>query len=253
MPISDQQFLSEYLEHLDYHGNTAPHAETLLALHQAHLSHVPFENLDLLGDSFVPNLERDFLFDKIVHRNRGGVCYELNTAFYYLLTAMGFNACQIAGCVQPGEDMFSHVATLVRFADCQYIADVGFGETDLPPVRVSTEITQVNGVDYYLDFTDEMTAGLMRRRPGGEPQLMYTVSLTPRGMSDYFDRFRWASTKGNTVFSMRPICVSHADGKRIALRRGFLTIQQDGQVIETRPVAPGAETDQCLREYFHFL
>lgn len=250
MPISDEQFVSQYLKHLDYHGSTTPCEETLLALHLAHIYHVPFENLDLLGDSFIPNLDRAFLFDKIVCRNRGGVCYELNTSFYYLLTAIGFDACQISGSVQPGENMFSHVATLVHLEDCDYIVDVGFGDSYVPPIKVGTEITRVNNIDYFMDYKDAETADIMRRHPGKEPERMYTIALTPRKMSDYFERFRWASAKGNTVFSMRPICASHTAERRITLRRGFLTIEQNGQVVESRPIAPGEETEQCLRDYF---
>lgn len=250
MPISDEQFVSQYLKHLDYHGSTTPCEETLLALHLAHIYHVPFENLDLLGDSFIPNLDRAFLFDKIVCRNRGGVCYELNTSFYYLLTAIGFDACQISGSVQPGENMFSHVATLVHLEDCDYIVDVGFGDSYVPPIKVGTEITRVNNIDYFMDYKDAETADIMRRYPGKGPERMYTIALTPRKMSDYFERFRWASAKGNTVFSMRPICASHTAERRITLRRGFLTIEQNGQVVESRPIAPGEETEQCLRDYF---
>lgn len=250
MPISDSQFVSGYLEHLEYRGSTAVCAQTLLALHRAHLERVPFENLDLLGDHFEPDLSREHLFDKIVRRGRGGVCYELNTAFYDLLTAMGFDACQVSGSVQPGEDMFSHVATLVRLPEGRFLVDVGFGDSDLPPINIDQAVTYDGGAAYYLDFTDELTAEVMCRRDRHDPQRMYTVSLTPRAMEDYFDRFRWAAAKGNTVFSMRPICVSRAGGRRAALRRGVLTVEQDGQVIESRKISPGAETERCLWDYF---
>ena len=250
MSITNEQYVSEYLKRLDYHGNTIPCVETLLALHQAHMYHVPFENLDLLGDSFSPKLDRDFLFDKIVCRKRGGVCYEMNTSFYYLLTAMGFHAQQISGAVQPGENMFSHVATLVHFDDCAYIADVGFGDSYLPPVKVGTEITHVNGINYFMDFMDAETADIMRQFPGKDPERMYTIALVPRKISDYFERFQWASAKGNTIFSQRPICVSHTPERRATLRKGILSIEVAGQIVESRPIEPGAETEQCLREYF---
>lgn len=250
MQLSDPQFVAGYLAHLNYHGSTVPGVQSLLALHRAHLARVPFENLDLLDDSFVPDLSREHLFDKIVRRARGGVCYELNTAFYLLLTAMGFDACQVSGAVQPGEDMFSHVATLVRLPEGRYLVDVGFGDSDLPPIQIDGGPTRDGGTEYYLNFTDELTAEVMCLRPGHDARRMYTLSLIPRKMSDYFPRFCWASAKGNTVFSMRPICVSRAGGRRVSLRRGVLTVERDGAVVESGTVAPGAETEQYLREYF---
>ena len=250
MSVSNDQFVSEYLKRIGYQGSTEPCLKTLLDMHLLHIYAVRFENLDLLKEGFTPNLDREFLFEKVVHRNRGGVCYELNTLFYYLLSAMGFDVSQISGAVQPGENMFSHVATLVRFPEGNYIADVGFGDSYLPPVKVGNEITVVNGIEYYMDYTSALSAEIMRRRPGQESERMYTIVLTPRVMSDYFDRFRWASAMGNTVFSQYPICVRHAPGQQTTLRKQKLIIQRNGQIVESRPIEPGEETDQVLREYF---
>lgn len=248
--MTNEAFISGYLDRIDYHGSTAVCAETLRTLHWAHISHVPFENLELLGDHFEPDLDRDFLFDRIVARRHGGVCYELNTAFYYLLTAMGFEAYQISGSVQPGENLFSHVATLVCLPEERWLVDVGFGDAYLPPIRVGQEITHVDGTNYYLAFTDDTTAEVMRRRSGQPEERMYTIVLKPRTMSDYFGRFCWASAKGNTIFSQRHICVLHTKNAHYTLRRGVLTVEQGGQIVESRPIAPGEETERCLREYF---
>ena len=48
---------------------------------------VPFENLDIQNKI---KIDLDNLFDKIVIRNRGGFCYELNGLFYKLLKQIGF-------------------------------------------------------------------------------------------------------------------------------------------------------------------
>lgn len=252
MPLNTERFVSEYLERINYHGSGVPCPDTLIKLQQLHVYHIPFENLDLLGDSFTPNLAKEFLFDKIVTRGRGGVCYELNTAFYHLLTAMGFSAHQISGAVQPGEDMYSHVATLVHFEDGDYIADVGFGDAYLPVLNINeTPCARHEGQDYTLLPLDENTYDIMACRPSEAPTRMYTIALTARKTSDFFGRFTWASAKGNTVFSEYPICVAHIPQKRITLRRGKLIIAENGNVVETRPISPGEETKQVLQEYFN--
>ena len=251
MPVAKEQFVSEYLNRIGYHGSGTPCPATLIELQRLHVYHILFENLDLLCDSFTPNLDKDFLFDKIVSRGRGGVCYELNTSFYNLLTAMGFSACQISGSVQPGENMFSHVATLVHFEDSDYLADVGFGDAYLPVLKLSdTPCARYEGYDYNLLPLGEKVFDIMACRPGEEAVRQYSIALTPRAMSDYFGRFDWASAKGNTVFSQYPICVRHTPDRRITLRRGKLVIVQNGQVVESRTVSPGPETDRILREYF---
>ena len=252
MSVTKERFVSEYLERIHYHGDAVPCLETLIELQQLHVYHVRFENLDLLGDSFTPNLDRDFLFDKVVTRRRGGVCYELNTSFYNLLTALGFSAHQISGSVQPSENLFSHVATLVHFDDGDYIADVGFGDGYIPVLKVNgSPCAQYAGFDYTLLPLYENTYDIMRTRPGEEPQRAYTIALIPRTMSDYFPRFDWASAKGNTIFSQYPICVFHEPGRRITLRRGNLIVTENEQVVDSRPIAPGEETERVLREVFN--
>ena len=77
MSFNKEHFISEYLKRIGYHGDTTPSQSTLRQLQIQHIHHIPFENLDLLTDAFTPNLEQEYLFDKIVTRRRGGVCYVL--------------------------------------------------------------------------------------------------------------------------------------------------------------------------------
>src|SRR5205814_2615000 len=78
-----------YLDRIGYRGPLAPTVDTLRALHRQHMLTVPFENLDIgLGHEIVLDPER--FVEKIVHRQRGGFCYELNGAFATLLAALGF-------------------------------------------------------------------------------------------------------------------------------------------------------------------
>jgi hypothetical protein len=71
----------------------------------------------------MPQSKYVYLYEKIVKRRRGGVCYELNTAFFYLLRAMGFDADQISGRCHVNEPMTGHVFNLVRLREGECIAD----------------------------------------------------------------------------------------------------------------------------------
>jgi N-hydroxyarylamine O-acetyltransferase len=67
--------ITSYLNRIDYRGPLAPTADTLRALHQAHVLAVPFENLDIhLGRLIL--LDEEQLFDKIVTQRRGGFCLD---------------------------------------------------------------------------------------------------------------------------------------------------------------------------------
>ncbi|MGN0968648.1 MAG: arylamine N-acetyltransferase [Oscillospiraceae bacterium] len=250
MSVSKEQFISEYLERIDYHGSLTPCLETLVALQRQHLYSIPFENLDLLGDSFTPNLDRDYLFDKIVRRRRGGVCYELNTSFYNLLTALGFSACQISGRSRLESPLTGHVFTLVHLEEGDYTADVGYGDDAVPPLNVKGGVVEAYHARYWAEPDGDGLLRLYRQCPGEEPEFQYQFGLTPRVQADYMDTFRFSAAPGNTFFSERPICCRFTPEGKILLRRGILSIEENNRVVESHPVAPGGETDCCLREYF---
>src|SRR2546423_15403630 len=87
--------IATYLQRLNYHGATAPTAETLRELHRAHMLAVPFENLDIhLGREIVLDDER--LYSKVVERRRGGFCYQLKGAVGALPPGVGFHVKKLA-------------------------------------------------------------------------------------------------------------------------------------------------------------
>jgi N-hydroxyarylamine O-acetyltransferase len=63
-------------------------------LHRAHQISVPFENLSIHLPEPI-SLDDDGLVGKIVHKRRGGFCYELNGAFGLLLEALGAQVARV--------------------------------------------------------------------------------------------------------------------------------------------------------------
>ena len=107
-----------------------PTKENLDRLIYAHLTHVPFENITVYRDKACPDLAIPALFDKIVTRNRGGYCFELNALFYALLQAVGYDVYPVACRIRYGFDVLrplSHRAGIVTVDGKKYFADVGYG------------------------------------------------------------------------------------------------------------------------------
>jgi N-hydroxyarylamine O-acetyltransferase len=109
--------VSAYLRRLGFQGPTSPDVETLRAIHRRHLESIPFENLDIhLGRPL--RLEQGALFEKIVRRRRGGICYELNGLFASRLTAIGFRVDLLSARIahsagEPGPE-FDHLCQTLR-------------------------------------------------------------------------------------------------------------------------------------------
>ena len=83
--------LDTYLERLNYSGVVQPTEDRLEALHRAQVYRIPFENFDILLGRGI-SLEPAALCDKLVHRARGGYCFELNGLFLMALQTFGFDA-----------------------------------------------------------------------------------------------------------------------------------------------------------------
>ncbi|MBD1382842.1 arylamine N-acetyltransferase family protein [Metabacillus arenae] len=113
---------------------------------------IPFENLCIIENN-VSEITKDSLFNKILIRNEGGLCYELNSIFYFFLIENGFRAALARGVVynHASQEFLSlgrtHVTILLTHEDQTYIVDTGFGgNLPLKPVPLTGEVvTSPNG------------------------------------------------------------------------------------------------------------
>jgi N-hydroxyarylamine O-acetyltransferase len=121
--------LDAYLERIGYSGGLAPSRSTLDALHLAHATHIPFENLDILLGLPI-RLDLPSLAAKLVRGRRGGYCFEQNRLFAAVLEALGFAVTPLAARVRFGTTAVlprTHMTLLVELDGERLLADVGFG------------------------------------------------------------------------------------------------------------------------------
>ena len=85
--MTEKEKILKYFERigLEYDENAELNGEYLRKLQLAHVTAVPYENIDF---KVLLKLDDDS-FDKVVLRRRGGYCFELNGAAW-LLRALGF-------------------------------------------------------------------------------------------------------------------------------------------------------------------
>lgn len=121
--------ISLYLRRIGTQPPISPDVNCLNRLIRGHLTHVPFENIDVWATGDCPSLAEDALFEKIVLRKRGGYCFELNTLFRILLCSLGFDAYQcIASLIHEDRiDPPAHNIIISRVNGQKYLIDVGFG------------------------------------------------------------------------------------------------------------------------------
>ena len=213
---------------------------------------VPFENLDIpLGRPIVLSLP--MLFEKVVQHRRGGFCYELNALFGWLLQEIGFQVEMLSGRVfnggVPGPE-FDHMLLLVQTGE-RLIADVGFGDSFVEPIRLGHEEQAQYGSSYRLVEQDDVWT-LQQWSPQSDwnnQYYWYSFSLKPRHLDDFHAMCHYHQTSLDSNFTKKSICTLATRNGRITMSNGRLIVTSDGH-REERTVASAEEYQTLLEKYF---
>jgi arylamine N-acetyltransferase len=150
--------LAAYFERIGYRGAADPTLDVLQNLVTAHTRTIPFENLDPLLGVPIDDLSPEALTDKLVHRRRGGYCYEHNGLMGEVLAEIGFEVrrfgARVVWTLAPDAPVPSQTHTLLAVTlpnDLQlFLVDVGFGgQTLTSPIRLETGTVQQTTLEPY--------------------------------------------------------------------------------------------------------
>jgi N-hydroxyarylamine O-acetyltransferase len=210
---------------------------------------VPFENLDIqLGIPIVFSVPS--FYEKIVTRRRGGFCYELNGLFAWLLAELGFEVALLSGRVVSSGQLspeFDHLLLLVE-QDGQWIADVGFGDSCLSPLRLDPALgDEQNGSGYSIAHAEGIWT--VRRLRGEVWESQYVVSLTSRRLDEFAARNRFQQTSPESHFTRSTICSLATRTGRISLS-GRRLIVTAGERRDERELRSSEEYRSILMNEF---
>ena len=242
--------IDAYLKRIGYSGSREPTAETLKQLHRAHMLAVPFENLDILLGRPI-TLSLPLFYDKIIQHRRGGFCYELNGLFGWLLEQLGFTvvllSAQVFNGTQSGSEFDQHLLLLVEMEE-RLIADVGFGDSFLEPLRLDAGIEDVQrGCSYRLIGSGDER--LFQRRRGSDWESQYVISLSPHLLADFSTMCHYQQTSPASPFTQKALCSMATREGRITLSNNRLIVTTEDQRQE-QTVADEKEYRKLLRSNF---
>lgn len=232
MPID----LPGYLARIGYSGTAQPTLAVLRDLVAAHNRTIPFENLDPLMGVPVADLSVDALTDKLVHRRRGGYCYEHNGLLGYVLEALGYDIVRLAGRVvwMRADDSLpaqTHqvLSVGVPGEDDRYLVDVGFGgQTLTSPIRLVTGVIQQTRHEPYR-LLDHPEGFELQADVRGHWQPLYLLSARPQPMIDLEVGSWYVSTHPASTFVVGLSAAVVTDEARYNLRgRHFAVHRADG-------------------------
>ena len=123
--------IGRYLKRIGLGSPLPPTAQTLSAIHWAHLHTVPFENLSICPLEQPFTLDIPAIYEKVVGQNRGGFCFELNGLLSVLLESLGYEVERMAAQFSDADDPdpFDHLVLVVTVSadGSRWYVDVGAG------------------------------------------------------------------------------------------------------------------------------
>lgn len=241
--------LSAYLRRIGFAGDLRPDLPTLRALHLAHATTIPFENLDIQMGLPI-RLDLASLMDKLVRRRRGGYCFEQNTLFMAALQAAGFEPIPCEARVRYGTtDVLprTHMLLLVPLDGTDWLCDVGFGgEGLLHPVRMDGEAHAQFANTYRV--VPEAPLKVLQSLHQGAWEDLYAFQPEPRYPVDFEVANHFTGTHPDSRFVKTLTAqLPGIEVRRVLRNRSYAEIRAD--VVEGRELAE-EEVIPILREVF---
>jgi N-hydroxyarylamine O-acetyltransferase len=221
--------IKEYLSRIKFFGNIKADLNTLNQLHQNHIFYVPFENLDIQNGKKL-HLEEQKLFEKIIGSKRGGFCYELNYLFFSLLIDLGFNAKMISARIFENDDFgpeFDHMAIIVRLENEEWLADVGFGDLFIKPLKIEPKIEQIDGGNTFkISFLNEKSYLLSKSENGNEFEKKYVFETNERRLEQFLPQCELKQKSPDSYFVQNKVCtIAHENGRKTIFNSKYIEKQ----------------------------
>jgi len=262
--------LSAYLARLGLDVLPAATADGVASLQSAHRAAIGFENLDVrLGRGI--RIDTESVHDKLVSRRRGGYCFEQNRLYAEALRLLGVEARPLLARVRLGmapgvTPPRTHVCLLLTLEQRPWIADAGFGGSNLPPLpllhgaKANTSdgarhrLLRVGGSgdldgEWRLERAGPAQATDGRAADHLDWQVQYTFDLAHVAPDDLEQANHWTSTRPGTRFTtLHVVSIPIEDGFATMTDRELTIYRVSG--AERRTIATAAEYATVLRDVF---
>jgi N-hydroxyarylamine O-acetyltransferase len=242
--MTDTPTVEAYLRRIGLSEAPTVNLEGLATLQAAHLSAVPFENLDVHARTGV-STDIGWSLPKIVERDRGGWCFENNGAFGWLLRRLGFDVTYTGAYVlldPPDTEHMSHLCLIVEL-DQPYLVDVGFGDSFIRPLPMDGRRINDGNAIHAVVFDEpwftlvEANENVIDLSPSERP--LYRFERIARSLPDFdieSDRLQRGSSFTDKPFATRLI---NGGPDRVTILEDRIKLRRDGAWTE-EPVQPDA-------------
>jgi N-hydroxyarylamine O-acetyltransferase len=227
--------LDAYFSRIGYSGPRTPTLATLCALAELQPAAIPFEAIDVLLDRGI-DLAHAAVDDKLLHRRRGGYCFELNGLLRRVLIALGFEVTGLAARVRwqlPADappTPRSHMILRVVVDGEAWLVDAGFGRcTPTTPLNLGSRAAQRTTHETFR--IAECARGLrLEVQSGDDWHPVYEFDEAPQLDVDYAGYNWYTSTHPSSHFRHTLIVARTTAWARHTLRDNRMSVRnEDGR------------------------
>lgn len=207
--ISKNNQIQSYLDRIGFKGSLDGSAKTLADLQERHLFTVPYENLDILERRAL-SLDPQDLYEKIVTRQRGGYCFELNALYGWLLRELGYTVTDLVARFWREEPDLPpkrrHHVLKVEAEGVDYLCDVGVGGiVPCRPISFNEGLEQQQGKECYRLEKDPYYGWALCEQKNGGWNRIYSFTEEPQLPKDYLFASFWCENAPDSIFNKYPI------------------------------------------------
>ena len=243
--------LTQYCKRIAYDGELNADAATIHQLMQHQLMTVPFENLDVQAGKII-SLVPEEIVEKIIERNRGGYCYEVNGLFAMALEALGIEYQFIAArpMFYPVRRPKTHMAIVAKIDGKQWLCDLGFGSYGVrAPIDLGEcEKSIKQDCDLFMLNKSGTNEYLLSACVEGSWAKQYAFDLSPWEWIDFVPANYLNSTHPDAIFvQKRLVIIQNVSGRIILLGNALKVVHQEDV---TKLDVEDSDLDQVLQTYF---
>ena len=249
-PLPD---LQACLDRIGYEKRTIDTAADLNRLVEKHLCSVPFENLSVLHGNTEPSIGIEALFEKIVTKNRGGYCFELNGLFCALLRAMDVEVYPVLSRVMWNKTFlppYSHRSAIAAVEGKRWICDVGYGG----PCPVGALCLDTEEIQQVRDafFKVEIIGGnaVIYRKNEGEFKPMLELNLTPADEVDFIPVNFHVGMNPKSYFKSKTIVSMFTEKGMKCIDGSSFRETADGKLIRNFEITDEPAMNAVLKDEF---
>ncbi|MFF0827848.1 arylamine N-acetyltransferase [Brevibacillus sp. NPDC003359] len=251
-----QKYTQKYFERIQAKSQNELNLAYLSHLQKQHVLNVHFENLDILAKKPLSLREED-LYQKIVHAEQGGVCYELNGIFYFLLKELGFEPYLMVGTVYVGDGVWAlenaHMFNIVPFDNKEYLVDVGFGGNSprLPVPLSGEEVMDSDGIyRVYKDESESLYYLQKKTEEDWETLYRFETPFKHWNLENIYPICVLTETSPESMFNKVYFLSRVTETGRITLLGNTLIIVNGKE--KTKEKLKDHEIEETVRRYFDF-